>query len=272
MQDRTKLQTSRFEYKYLISEGTAEAIRRFVSAYLPPDTYTASCPGAGYPVHSLYLDSPDLKLCQQTICGEKNRVKLRIRFYDDRPDHPVFLETKRRVYDVIVKQRVAVWRSAVPNLLSDYLATRSYLYQESEPSDRALRDFCELARTIDARPAAYTSYDREAYEPADNNFCRVTFDRNIRAGEFQRLLTVADRDQWPLVPFRGVVFELKFTDRFPDWMGILVETFDLQRISVPKYVECMNVVEASIARRQQTEQRIFVDRPLHLVAPQMDVP
>ena len=272
MLNGVKLQASRHEYKYLIDEGRAYAIRRFLGAYLPPDTYTAAWGGIGYPVHSLYLDSPDLKLCQQTICGEKNRYKLRIRFYDDRPDRPVFLETKRRVYDVIIKQRVAVWRSAVPELLGAFVPDRSYLFEETDRNDRALRDFCELARSIDARPAAYTSYDREAYEPADTNFYRVTFDRNIRAGQFNGTLTIADRDQWPLVPFQGVVFELKFTDRFPEWMGTLVETFDLQRISVPKYVECMNLVEISVARRHDTEQRIVVDRPPHLVAPQTTLP
>ena len=39
-----------------------------------------------------------------------------------------------------------------------------------------------------------------------------------------------------------VVLELKFTDRFAAWMRTLVEEFNLQRTSVPKYVHCINAM------------------------------
>ena len=39
---------------------------------------------------------------------------------------------------------------------------------------------------------------------------------------------------------RGTILELKFTDRFPDWMGDLVRAFDLQRTSVSKYCLCID--------------------------------
>jgi len=36
-----------------------------------------------------------------------------------------------------------------------------------------------------------------------------------------------------------VTLELKFTDRFPHWMRDVVHAFNLERRSVPKYVECV---------------------------------
>ena len=48
----------------------------------------------GYHVHSLYLDSPAYELYHETTEGVKNRFKLRMRFYDDSPEAPVFLEIK----------------------------------------------------------------------------------------------------------------------------------------------------------------------------------
>jgi hypothetical protein len=36
----------------------------------------------------------------------------------------------------------------------------------------------------------------------------------------------------------GVVLELKFTNRFPNWMRQMVGIFDLERTSVAKYVSC----------------------------------
>ena len=94
MSPDTKLQSSRFEFKYLIDEPTAADIRRFVLHHIEPDKHTVGREGIGYPVHSLYLDSTDFFTCRATLHGEKNRFKLRVRFYDDNPDSPVFLEIK----------------------------------------------------------------------------------------------------------------------------------------------------------------------------------
>ena len=38
----------------------------------------------------------------------------------------------------------------------------------------------------------------------------------------------------------GCVLEIKFTDRFPSWTQELVQTFNLRRTSMPKYVECVD--------------------------------
>src|SRR5213593_2005927 len=77
-----KMQQQRFELKYIIKEDVARAVRDFVSGYLEIDEYGATLPNFSYPVHSLYLDSDDLHLYRTTINGDKNRFKLRLRFYD----------------------------------------------------------------------------------------------------------------------------------------------------------------------------------------------
>jgi hypothetical protein len=53
---------------------------------------------------------------------------------------------------------------------------------------------------------------------------------------------VANLQGWARPDIGGVVLELKFTDRFPYWMQTLAETFNLQRTSVPKYVECATLL------------------------------
>src|SRR5512132_1456784 len=94
-------QLQRFELKYLVSEPIARAMRQFVRCYLRPDEFAAESPDFSYAVHSLYLDSPDLCLYGATNGGERNRFKLRVRFYDDGPDAPVFFEIKRRCNESI---------------------------------------------------------------------------------------------------------------------------------------------------------------------------
>jgi hypothetical protein len=76
---RDRMQKQRFELKYLISEDTALMVRDFVKSYLDFDEYSVGKPNYSYPVHSLYLDSDALQLYWETINGNKNRYKLRLR-------------------------------------------------------------------------------------------------------------------------------------------------------------------------------------------------
>src|SRR6185503_8920411 len=94
------------------------SIRDFVRAYLELDEHGIGYPDMAYPVHSLYLDSDDLKTYQASVNGTKNRFKLRLRYYDDKPDSPVFCEVKARVDNCILKQRCGVRREAVVSLLA----------------------------------------------------------------------------------------------------------------------------------------------------------
>src|SRR5436190_3314790 len=112
-----RLQSQRFELKYLIDKKLALPMRDFIAAYLEPDEYGIGRPNLSYSVHSLYLDSDDLKTHFASINGSKNRFKLRLRYYDDKPNTPVFFEVKARVDNSILKQRCGVRRDAVPLLI-----------------------------------------------------------------------------------------------------------------------------------------------------------
>jgi len=238
-----KLQSSRFEFKYLLKEQTAREVARCVLRHLEPDEYTRGRQGLGYMIYSLYLDSPDYRLCRATLCGEKNRFKLRLRIYDQDPSSPVFFEIKRRDNLAILKQRASLRRDCVAKILSGHPPRREYLWKkDDQKSFQSLVNFCELRDAIDARPAAYTAYYREGYELPDDNIYRVTFDRQLRAGTYTGSLDVRDWKVWPQPYVDGVVLELKFTDRFPLWMNELVQEFDLYRTSMPKYVECLKQV------------------------------
>src|SRR5262245_36668235 len=102
---RDKMQASRFEQKYIILEETVLQVWDFVRSYLELDENGVGKLNYSYLVHSLYLDYEDLKLYWTTINGDKNRFKLRLRFYNNNPDTPVFFEIKRRMNNCIMKQR-----------------------------------------------------------------------------------------------------------------------------------------------------------------------
>ena len=84
------MQLQRWELKYIVPEETALGVREFVRPYLALDEYGVGRPNLSYPIHNLYLDSDDLRIYWGTINGDKNRYKLRIRFYEDNAKAPIF--------------------------------------------------------------------------------------------------------------------------------------------------------------------------------------
>ncbi len=232
-----RLQSQRFELKYRVSEGVARMVRDFASAYLELDEFGAGSEGNSYPVHSLYLDAPDLALYWHTINGNKNRHKLRIRFYDELPGSPVFLEIKRRVNNAILKQRCAVRREALADVFAGRMPARGALLSEDGKPLVALQNFHRLLLSHRAAPMAQVSYLREAWISRHDNSVRVTIDRAVRCAPepFARLAPAAGTT--PTVFGNQAVVELKFTDRFPDWFAEMVRLFGLQQGSASKYTD-----------------------------------
>ena len=239
-----KLQQQRFELKYLVKNDVAHAIREFVRSYLDVDEYGATLPELSYPVHSLYIDSPDLKLYQSTINGDKNRFKLRLRFYENKAAAPVYFEIKRRMNNPISKQRGGVRRAAVDGLLAGQLPDPSNLVSRDPNQLVALQRFSQLASELNARPIAHVAYLREAWISRRDNSVRVTMDRDVRV-EPEPMGRLTTEMTHPSYVFDGeVVLELKFTNRLPDWFKDLVRVFGLMQCGAAKYVDGVTLIGA----------------------------
>src|SRR5258708_37472810 len=128
---KDRMQEERFELKYLIRESTGLQVRDFVRSYLAMDEFSVGRPNYSYPVHSLYLDSDDLKLYWRTINGDKNRFKLRLRYYSLQTDSPVFFEIKRRMNNCILKQRGGVPHDAIGPLLTGHFPDPEFLISKT---------------------------------------------------------------------------------------------------------------------------------------------
>jgi len=235
MTDRMQLQ--RWELKYVVPEATALRIRDYIRSYLELDEFGMSQPDLSYSVHSLYLDSADLRIYWGTINGNKNRYKLRVRFYDDQPEAPVFFEIKRRVNDAILKQRGGVKRDAVEAILTGSYPDWEDLSSADTRSLSAVQNFVKLMLHDHATPRAHVCYRREAWISSTDNSVRVTFDRQVLcAPEFTTSFT-AELGH-PVEVFGNlVVLELKFTGRFPTWFNQLIQRFGLKQRAAAKYAD-----------------------------------
>lgn len=232
-----KMQLQRWELKYVIPEELALAVREFVRCYLELDEYGAKRADLSYTIHNLYLDSDDLSIYWGTINGNKNRYKLRLRFYEDNPSAPIFFEIKRRMNEAILKQRAGVKHHAVAAVLAGQLPGPADLISGDPRQLVAIQRFVDLMMHDRARPIAHVSYDREAWISPTDNSVRVTMDRNVYISpEFEARFS-SQMDDPTSVFGRAVVLELKFTGRFPDWFKEMVRIFGLRQGSASKYAD-----------------------------------
>lgn len=232
----------RLELKYLIDEAVAGRIRRDVAAYCRPDRPVE--PGAahgrrGYPISSLYLDSPGLVFHRAKERGDPERIKLRIRTYGD--ESPAVLEVKRRSADVVDKQRVRVHRAEV-----ERAARGRPLDIEPDPASRRRLDrFARLVAEYGAEPTLRVRYWREAWESDVDDYARVTFDRNIEARRTRAWARddaagperwIAFDEHWaPELEGAHLVLEIKCHTTVPWWVTDLVRRYALRRCSFSKY-------------------------------------
>ncbi len=230
-----RLQQQRFELKYLITEEVARRLRNYVSSYLELDDYAVGRPNLSYPVHSIYFDSDDFQFCHASINGNRNRFKLRLRYYDENPETPVFCEIKGRADNCILKRRCGLRRDAVASLAAGRMPQKEQVLSPEPRHWATLQEFCRRLHLFRARPKLHNSYLREAWVCPRGNDIRITFDRNILVEPCFQPHPVLRMRQPIRLANNEIVLEVKFTERFPDWFNAMVQRFDLVRSAFSKY-------------------------------------
>ncbi len=244
----------RYERKYIVPDSVTGLIRQFITPYLTPDDHMRPDEPRGYQVFSLYLDTPQFTMYRQTAQGVRPRYKLRLRFYDTREESLALFEIKSRLADSIHKQRAGVAKSAVAKVLSGGRLSSADLLSPSEKSVRALAEFCERRDRLNAEGSAFVSYWREAYVSREPDNVRVTMDRQLTAHDGRQAQCLNLPEQETPAAAGKVVLELKNSGRAPVWMRDLVRTFQLQRVSFPKYVHCVEALQLVPAMPHRFEE------------------
>jgi hypothetical protein len=231
----------RLELKYLIDEPAAARVRRAILPYCRPDPHGASPKGAGairgYPVLSLYLDTPGLAFYRAKERGDPERMKLRLRRY--RGLEGFYLEEKLRSADVVAKTRAL----ATGGALRDACHGLAKLHRDTPEARRFAERFACLVLATGAEPALRVRYEREAYTSDVDAYARITFDRDV---EFQRAA------EWELegdargwcdlesflvagAPRPLVILEIKCATQVPAWLVDAIRGCELRRDSASKY-------------------------------------
>lgn len=238
---RERAVSQRFEAKYFITEVQAEMLRDYITEYTFPDRHWGV-----YPVTSMYLDSEEMSTYRSSLYGEKNRYKLRIRGYEEGAAKPIFTEVKQRIGRVIRKHRACLRREALEHQHWDEPISEEFLISPGAVHEQEnLMLFSELCSRLRAEPKIGLRYTREAYVSSLEEPLRITFDSNIAFVPIpEKPVDIWNNDtQWRIIVDTPIVLEIKFTDAYPLWVRRMIQRFQLQRVSLAKYVICYRTMQ-----------------------------
>jgi hypothetical protein len=209
---------------------------RFELKYILPVSKTT-----GYPVVSLYYDSPDYACFWSKVEGLRFRRKVRLRIYPDGDIRDVrtgSIEIKQRINKTVQKRRLEL-----PLDQAEALCAGRFEPKGLDPLDQQVADeVTYLSRSEQLAPAAITAYWRRAYEGRDENAgLRVTFDTFVGA-RVHALTVNAPALNRLILPEDWCIMEVKADDRVPEWVTSLLGRHDCQLSRISKYCAGMAVL------------------------------
>jgi hypothetical protein len=216
----------RYEVKYLVPTRSVEAIAGELTDYLRPDPHSRD--PRGYPIFSIYWDSPGFELFWEKIEGLKDRRKLRFRRYLGSDD--VVLEIKHR-QDRTLRKR----RARLPLALAAGSFRDPARLDWEQAADPVVREAMLMIERLRLAPRAGILYRRRALFGAFDPELRVTFDSRLmyRVHDLD-LARPFDTGKYLLDP-RATVMEVKYTDRVPGWLTKLIRRRELTLVRMSKY-------------------------------------
>ncbi len=258
MQESGDFPAGRFERKYLVPDRVAVAIREALAPHVHLDEHMPQGKARGYVVYSLYYDSPALELYQHTRNRLPNRIKLRVRYYDNDPASAAFVEIKEKQENQVHKRRFRADKPLVEALLRDPNSEPVAHALSNGARGTALEEFCLRRQDLGAVPKLFVAYEREAYNSNSEPLVRVTFDRRIKANPCGAGGRLAAINYGSNVGGLNVLLEFKYAGEPPGWLTDVITEFRLRRASFSKFAECMDVL--GLSGRQPRRHRLGVKK------------
>lgn len=219
----------RHEYKYIISKGSAELLKRQLPCLLQRDPHAGST--GQYTIRSLYFDDLHFSAFEEKMAGIRDREKYRIRCYNSQMDF-IRLERKEKHGDLTRKTGQTLTPQQVRQL-------QACQWGDLTVSQGTLLDQFRQGLSQGLRPAILVDYDRTPFVCSAGQ-TRITLDENIRTRPYEGDLWAPDTAMIPVLEPDQVVLEVKFNDFLPGYLGL--ENIPKINLAVSKYVLCANTL------------------------------
>jgi hypothetical protein len=222
----------RHEEKYICSERQLDILEHRLASVMQPDVNQT---GNSYRIRSLYFDTIDDRFYHECLSGVDGRRKYRIRFYN-LDDGYFRLERKDTKGSLKQKYSTKVSKEYVTEIVSDNgigtgdddLSNELYAMQQAEG----------------LRPVAVIDYRRTAFTHPIGNV-RVTIDRDISCTSRKEEMLDPHALLFPVMPSGKHILEVKYDWILPGFIGAVLNTGDLERVSFSKYAYARSVIEGN---------------------------
>lgn len=212
----------RYELKYILNPQQKDALLEAMADHMQLDQYGMTT------IRNIYYDTDNYQLIRASLMKPAYKEKLRIRSYGraGRQDM-VFVELKKKYDSVVYKRRLTLPQAKAMNCLEE----RKPFPEDSQIS-REIDYFNNFYENL--HPAAFVSYDREAYVPVGGGDLRITLDKNIR-GRTEELTLDSEAYGARIIGDDMTLVEVKTGVGYPMWFVKVLTEQHIFKTSFSKY-------------------------------------
>jgi SPX domain protein involved in polyphosphate accumulation len=230
----------RFEYKYRLTYQQYYRVRSAILPFMKKDRFSLARPQGNYYVRSLYFDSNKFTNYEEKMNGNADRLKLRIRTYENNlePDDNLRVEMKARKGLTMEKHSAWIKYAAY----QEFMATRHW----PEPGNPILEEFERYCFLKELLPKIIVDYEREGFSARGMESLRITFDLKVRSARASELFPDHPffRTHYP----GWVVLEIKCDKTQPSWVRNMVQQQGLSLITNSKFAQGIELVMPELVR------------------------
>ncbi|GAK02547.1 hypothetical protein JCM19037_788 [Geomicrobium sp. JCM 19037] len=241
----------RYELKYLIPYDVYEQVTEQLQKRMKFDPYGDE--NGCYNIVSLYFDSKDDKIYNETRNNLNFRQKLRLRVYGESDlNSTSFLEIKQKYNRVVNKRRTLITLSDA----YDFFYNNAKNEANYNVSNRQiLGEVNAFSSLYELEPSVVVSYDRQALAGIDEPDLRVTFDFNLMTRNDN--LSIEDGPDGNLfVDQNMVIMEVKVSNSVPYWLSRMLSDYECERKSVSKFCTCIDMANGLIKPYQPINPQV----------------
>ncbi len=221
----------RHEYKYLISQTSAELLKRRLPTIMKRDPHAG--PDGVYTIRSLYFDDAFYSAYNDKIDGVRDRVKYRIRYYNYDPSH-IRLEKKE-------KHETLTRKTGQTITVADARHLQSCAKGSCPDTQTGLAEEIRWQIAGGLKSAILVDYDRTPFV-YNAGQTRITLDENIRTRPYEADLFASSGAMVPVLGEGEVVLEVKFNDFLPGFLSDALADIPKVNLAVSKYVLCLELI------------------------------
>ncbi len=225
---------SRFEMKYILNKNLSLSLQNEIKNFMTYDGYVNKDKfEKKYYVRSIYFDNEMYSNFNEKVDGVKIRHKFRIRTYSDKltKTSKLYLEEKGRHNQRTYKVRTKITKNDL-DLFFD--SKKLFQLKKNYKNTLLVEKFIFESIRKNVRSNVVIDYDRSPFVNNTGLYFRLTFDSNIRSCISNSLFNT--KNQWKKCIDGYDILEVKFDTTIPAWFQKIIQSYELNRLSISKYV------------------------------------